>query len=62
MGNKRSSLDRTARTLASMRRDGVTVTYSDTHTDDGRRRREPRPADRRTGTRAGIVAAAMREA
>jgi hypothetical protein len=51
----------TARTLASMRRNGATLTHSDTHTADGRRVREPRPAARRTGTRGAIVRNAVRE-
>jgi len=52
----------TARELARMRRDGVAVRWSDTHTADGRRRREPRPDPRRQGTRAAVVARELRSA
>jgi hypothetical protein len=60
MGTKR--YDETSATLAAMRRAGIALRYSDTHTPEGHRRREPRPTPRRQGTRAAIVAAAMREA
>jgi hypothetical protein len=60
MGSKRHN--DTTRTLADLRRAGIALRYSDTHTPEGHKRREPRPTPRRQGTRAAIVAAAMREA
>lgn len=50
------STTRNARTLESMRRE------SDAHTASGKRVREGRPAPRRTGTRAGVIRDAMRDA
>ncbi len=58
MGTKRQ--DATARTLASMRRAGIALQHSDTHTPDGRRKREPRPLPRRQSSGRAAVVATMR--